>query len=318
MKWTAWIYKMSKLCWNTSCSNKPRCIHSSNGSRTAGRKGSTGQDIWAKLAVTHRSLGWKKSAQAFHFYCMTCHFQSNRCFWRSRKNNVLVVIPKNVFEVQSKLEQLKTRSLLDSFHVHLALAAVGQVNGEVCTPCEVADINLVGPAWKAPEMDSPSAGFHMQFVGQVFNWFRNLHWFSGCSAGDPCDISWVELFLFWVVDSGCVPPFKVDGKWVRVGVDEDAVCCVPSAYALFRTWRRAVSFVLRIGGLAPGNAVDSCSSAVDLGARFALSGLTWRPRVPLAVRRDLSVQFSSLARCPRCAFPLSGRRVWWTHGPQPR
>ena len=33
MKWTAWIYKMSKLCWNTSCSNKPRCIHSSNGSR---------------------------------------------------------------------------------------------------------------------------------------------------------------------------------------------------------------------------------------------------------------------------------------------
>ena len=60
--------------------------------------------------------------------------------------------------VQSKLGQLKTRSMLDAYHVHLALAAVGQGDGDFCTPCEVADINLVGPAWKAPEMDPPSAG----------------------------------------------------------------------------------------------------------------------------------------------------------------
>ena len=205
--------------------------------------------------------------------------------------------------VQSKLGQLRTRSMLDAFHVHLALAAVGQATGDFCAPCEVDEINLVGPAWKAPELDPPSAGFHVQFVGQVFNWFRNLHWFSGCSAGGPCDISWVELFLFWVVDSGCVPPFLVDGKWVRVGVDEDAVCCVPSAYTLFRTWRRAVSFVLRTGCLVPGNAVDSCGSAVGLGARLPLSGLTWRPRVPLAVRRDLSVQFSSLRSLPSLRLP---------------
>ena len=95
---------------------------------------------------------------------------------------------------------------------------------------------------------------------------------------------------------------KVDGKWVRVGVDEDAVCCVPSAYALFRTWRRAVSFVLRTGGLVPGNAVGSCSSAVGLGARFPLSGLTCLWLICL-------FSFLLSARYPRCASPLSGRRV---------
>jgi len=125
--------------------------------------------------------------------------------------------------VQAKLSQLKARSLLDSFHIHLALAAVGQDNGEFCAPSIPEDLCLVGPSWKAPDVSPPSAGFHEQFVSQVFNWFRDLHWFSGCSAGDSCDISWVELFLFWVVDCGCVPPFKVDGKWVRVGVDEDAI-----------------------------------------------------------------------------------------------
>ena len=37
-------------------------------------------------------------------------------------------------------------------------------------------------------------------------------------------------FWFWPVDSGCVPPFyRVEGGWVRVGEDEDAVCCILSA-----------------------------------------------------------------------------------------
>ena len=61
--------------------------------------------------------------------------------------------------------------------------------------------------------------------------------------------------MFWVVDSGCVPPFKVDGRWVRVGVDEDAICSFPLVYMFFRTWRRWVSFVLRSGDLVPGVAV---------------------------------------------------------------
>lgn len=83
-----------------------------------------------------------------------------------------------------------------------------------------------------------------------------------------------------------MPPFRVDGRWVHVGADEDAICWVPSAYTLFRTWRRAVSYVRRSGNLVPGVAVSECASATLLGARMALSGLSWRPRVPLGVRRD--------------------------------
>ena len=96
--------------------------------------------------------------------------------------------------------------------------------------------------------------------------FLSLQWFSGCSASESPDISWVELFMFWVVDCGCVPPFKVDGRWVRVGIDEDAICCVPSAHTLFRTWRRAVAFVLRDRTLVPGVTVPSCVSAVAWGS----------------------------------------------------
>ena len=33
------------------------------------------------------------------------------------------------------------------------------------------------------------------------------------------------------VDSGTLPPFRVDGRWVRIGDDEEAICCVPSVYA---------------------------------------------------------------------------------------
>ena len=131
-------------------------------------------------------------------------------------------------------------------------------------------------------------------------WLRSLilfhyPWFQGCSPGDVSDISWVELFSFWTVDTGCVPPFRVDGRCrVRVGEDGGAVCCVPSAYTLCKTWWRALSFVLRSRNLVPGPPVSSVASAVGLRARFALPGLTWRPRVPLGVRRDLAFQFASL------------------------
>ena len=64
-----------------------------------------------------------------------------------------------------------------------------------------------------------------------------------------------------------------------------------------------MSFVLRAGDLVPGAAVASCGSAVELGARFALSGLSWRPRVPLVVRRDLSLQFSTLRSLPSLRLP---------------
>ena len=122
------------------------------------------------------------------------------------------------------------------------------------------ELCLVGPYWKAPDVSPPSAGFQEQFVSQVFNWFRNLHWFSGCSAGDPCDISWVELFCFGSLTvavclrsrsmaSGCVwvstrMPYVVSLRRTRFFVRGVGLCL----------------FVLRSCDLVPGAAVSSCSS----------------------------------------------------------
>lgn len=111
--------------------------------------------------------------------------------------------------------------------------------------------------------------------------------------------------MFWVIDRGCVPPFRVEGRWVRVG-EEDAICCIPSAYMLFKTWRRAVSFVLRVDNLVPGVPFVASMFADALSARFAVFGLTWRPRVPLGVRQDLAFQFASL----RSLFSLRLPPLW--------
>ena len=97
-------------------------------------------------------------------------------------------------------------------------------------PVEPVDLTR----WTAGLIPPPSSGFLEGFVRQAFNWFCALRGFSGRSPGPVCDISWVEFFMFWVVDCGFGPPFRVDG-------------CVPAAHTLFRTWQRAVSCVLRSG-----------------------------------------------------------------------
>ena len=201
--------------------------------------------------------------------------------------------------VRSKLRYVKLRALVDSFHLYLAKAAVSQTEEEFQAPVDLGPLVPVGDPWIAGQVAGPPSGFQRP----VFNWFATLKWYQGCSPGPVSDISWVELFMFWVVNCGCVPPFRVDGRWVCVGEDEDAICCVPSAYTLFRTWRRAVSHVLRCCNLVPGCAVTVTVSAKCLGARMPLAGLSWRPSVPLAVRRDLAFQFASLSTLASLRLP---------------
>ena len=220
--------------------------------------------------------------------------------------------------VQAKLCQLKMRLLLDSFHVHLALAAVGQDNGEFQEPCSIVDLCLVGPSWKAPEVAPPSAGFHAPFVSQVFNWFRDLHWFSGCSAGGSCDISWVELFCFGSLTvavchlsrltvSGCVwvsmrMPYVVFRRRTRFFVPGVGLCLLSFALVI---WFLVLLLLHAARLLSWGLALRCLGSRGDLGCLWWL-GVTF--------------PFSSLlfARYLRCVFPPCGRRFWWTHGPQPR
>ena len=220
--------------------------------------------------------------------------------------------------VRSKLGAIKIRHQVDSFHLHLAFASLGL---EQDVPIQsVTPVPLVrqGSPWVAVPPVLSRNGFHESFVRQVFNWLCSLQWFEGCSPGPVRDIAWVELFLWWTVDSGTLPPFRVDGRWVRIGDDEEAICCVPSAYTLFCTWRRAVSFVLRLGTLIPGVPVSAVSLEASLGASFALSGVTWRPRVPLGVRQDLALQLSAIRSFHWLRLPPLWWTLCWTHGPQPR
>ena len=97
--------------------------------------------------------------------------------------------------VRSKLEAIKIRHQVDSFHLHLPFASLGL---EQDVPIlYVAPVALVtqGSRWIAVPPVLSRNGFHESFVRQVFNWFGSLQWFEGCSPGPVCDISWVELFL---------------------------------------------------------------------------------------------------------------------------
>ena len=135
--------------------------------------------------------------------------------------------------VRSKLGAIKIRHQVDSFHLHLAFASLGL---EQDVPIQsVTPVPLVrqGSPWVAVPPVLSRNGFHESFVRQVFNWLCSLQWFEGCSPGPVRDIAWVELFLWWTVDSGTLPPFRVDGRWVRIGDDEEAICCVPSAAFLY-------------------------------------------------------------------------------------
>ena len=62
-----------------------------------------------------------------------------------------------------------------------------------------------------------------------------------------------------------MPPFRVEGRWVRVGDEEDAICCIPSAYTLFQTWAEGCPFCAPSGHhLVLGVPVVASVSAIAL------------------------------------------------------
>ena len=88
--------------------------------------------------------------------------------------------------VRSKLEAIKIRHQVDSFHLHLPFASLGL---EQDVPIlYVAPVALVtqGSPWVAVPPVLSRNGFHESFVRQVFNWFGSLQWFEGCSPGPVC------------------------------------------------------------------------------------------------------------------------------------
>ena len=76
-------------------------------------------------------------------------------------------------------------------------------------------------------------GFSQPFLRRVLSWFQGLSWYRVFSPGDVRDISWIELYWEFVSCTGILPPFLVDGQWVSVADNEDA---------LFRTWGKGCRF----------------------------------------------------------------------------
>ena len=72
---------------------------------------------------------------------------------------------------------------------------------------------------------------------------------------------------------------------------EDAVCCVPPAVVLFRTWKRAVDFLRRRGTLVPG----VFSLYVRQGARSKVSMVRCLVACPCCGSCALRVVFSVFA-----------------------
>ena len=143
--------------------------------------------------------------------------------------------------VRSKLHFVKIRNQTDVFHLHLAYAAIGlQRETPVYFGALVALVPK-GPAWSVDFPGVVDSGFPYAFVRQVFNWFCALQWYRGCFPGPVCDISWVEPFLWWIVDNGTCHHFVSMVVGCVWGADEHTICCIPSACTLFCTWHRAVS-----------------------------------------------------------------------------
>ena len=196
--------------------------------------------------------------------------------------------------VKSKLAAVRIRNQVDAFHLHLAFAAIGLQQDLPMRYVAPVQLVPVGLPWTVDSPELLDSGFHQTFVRQIFNWFCALQWFEGCSPGPVCDISWVELFLWWVVDSGTLRPFRVDGRWVRIGDDEDAICCVPSAYTLYKTWRRAVFCFAARYACTWGDGRVCFVGGVFGGFFPPFWCYVAAYRVPLGVRQDFAVQLSTL------------------------
>ena len=110
------------------------------------------------------------------------------------------------------------------FRLAITFLTVGQDKVEY-TPVDCRQIIPTGSP-RVCDVDIPiHAAFHTRFLRQVLGWFQSLSWYRVFSPGDVGDISWIELCWEFVSCTGCLPPFLVDGHWVSISDNDDAVCC---------------------------------------------------------------------------------------------
>ena len=182
------------------------------------------------------------------------------------------------------LNRVKLRSRVDAFHLSFT---AGHKELVLEPPAECHPISPVGVPWCLGEGLQLRKGFCQPF----------LRGGSRVCPGPGTRFSLQVMYVTSPADRALLgvcfgDGHFADGQWVSVSDNEDAVCCVPSAVTLYRTWKRAVGFLRRCGVLVPGEVCLDIASARALGAKFPCSGVSWRVPVAGRVRCELCFQFS--------------------------
>ena len=131
--------------------------------------------------------------------------------------------------LQQVLDRVRLRSKVDAFHLSMAFLTAGKQELDLTPPVDCRPLAPVGVPRFCCDDISVNLDFHGRFLRQVLGWFQGLSWYRVFSPGDVKDISWIEMYWEFVSCTGTLPPSLVDGQWVSVSDNDDAVCCVPPA-----------------------------------------------------------------------------------------
>eukprot|EP00438_Fugacium_kawagutii_P016749 Skav228882 [mRNA] locus=scaffold2395:202260:205295:+ [translate_table: standard] len=148
------------------------------------------------------------------------------------------------------------------------------------------------------------------FARDLASWLGTLQWTA--SARDPSsdvlwtDTSFLELFWAFVWSTGVLPPFRHDGVWVLPQDDPLLAFVQPSFCVLFRSWKRQLDILVRLGFVPCWTSVcPSVSSAGHLGAAFACPGVIGRAILPHECLMSLASALQCVRRLSALALPVT-------------
>eukprot|EP00438_Fugacium_kawagutii_P027430 Skav217156 [mRNA] locus=scaffold2621:360621:361364:- [translate_table: standard] len=148
------------------------------------------------------------------------------------------------------------------------------------------------------------------FARDLASWFGNLQWTA--IARDPVsqvtwsDTSFLELFWSFVWSTGVLPPFRHDGVWVLPQDDPLLAFVQPSFCVLFRSWKRQLDILVRLGFVPCWTSVcPSVSSAGHLGASFACPGVIGRAILPHESLLSLASALQCVRRLSAHSLPVT-------------
>eukprot|EP00438_Fugacium_kawagutii_P016812 Skav203771 [mRNA] locus=scaffold206:191880:212068:+ [translate_table: standard] len=148
------------------------------------------------------------------------------------------------------------------------------------------------------------------FARQFLRWLLSLQWTA--SALDPVaqstwvDTSFLELFWAFVWSTGILPPFRHDGVWVLPQDDPLLAFVQPSFCVLFRSWKRQLDLLIRLGFVPCWTSVLSVTASAGLlGASFPCPGVAGRALVPHESLMSLAAALQCAHRLSALALPVT-------------